>query len=465
MKPSTSANSRRHEILVLRRRLQRGAARGCRDEDKDPVKSHAGHVGAVNFPVSCSPAAQREFNEAVALLHHMTYPQAREAFQQVAATDPALRDGAMGHRDDAVPAALADAAATRRRCSAGWDAVQKAKALQPPTERERLFVAAAEAFFLEPASPDYWLRIRRWEQATAKVYAAFPDDPEAAAFYALALLATAPSDTISREHADRAAEILLARVRAEPGSSRRDALSRPRQRCAGPRTGVAGDHAQVRGGRAAQSARAPHADAHLHAPRRLGRGDPGQPAGGGRGAGVSRRRARRVRLGRVPPRDRVPRLRLSAEGRGRQRRRAAAAAARRRARLEPTFKTPSIWHPRRPAMRWSGAPGTRRPRIVPRQPPASTGIDSPGRRPSRSSRAGWARLIWASSPKPGRRRASGGARSGDPEGGRGAVCPEHPDAAPGIRVLAGPAAEGGRRRPRADANGGSNSRPRRRSMR
>jgi tetratricopeptide (TPR) repeat protein len=87
--------------------------------------------------------------------------------------------------------------------------VQKAKALQPPTERERLFVAAARAFFLEPASSDYWLRIRRWEVAMEKVYTSFPDDPDAATFYALAHLATTPSNAISREHADRAAEILL----------------------------------------------------------------------------------------------------------------------------------------------------------------------------------------------------------------------------------------------------------------
>jgi hypothetical protein len=87
--------------------------------------------------------------------------------------------------------------------------VQKARALQPPTERERLFVAAAEAFFLDPASSDYWLRIRRWEQAEEKIYAAFPDDQEAAVFYALAHLAVAPSDATSRAYSDRAAEILL----------------------------------------------------------------------------------------------------------------------------------------------------------------------------------------------------------------------------------------------------------------
>ncbi|HEY5546226.1 MAG TPA: tetratricopeptide repeat protein [Gemmatimonadaceae bacterium] len=91
----------------------------------------------------------------------------------------------------------------------GWDAVQKAKALDPPAELERLFIAAAEAFFLDPASTDYWLRIRRWEQAMQRAYDAFPDDLEAAAFYALAHLATARSDTISRANADRSAAILL----------------------------------------------------------------------------------------------------------------------------------------------------------------------------------------------------------------------------------------------------------------
>lgn len=42
-----------------------------------------------------------------------------------------------------------------------------------------------------------------------KAYAAFPDDPEVSAFYALAHLATAPATSISRAHSDRAAEVLL----------------------------------------------------------------------------------------------------------------------------------------------------------------------------------------------------------------------------------------------------------------
>ena len=171
--------------------------------------AHADHaMGTVDFPVSCSAPAQVQFNRAVALLHHMTYPQAREAFRQVVATDPGC---AMAHWGMAMTL-FQPLWPTRPRpaeLQQGWEAVQKAQALQPPTQRERLFVATAEAFFMEPASPDYWLRIRRWEQAAANVHAAYPEDPEAGAFHALALLATAPSDAISREHSDQAAEILL----------------------------------------------------------------------------------------------------------------------------------------------------------------------------------------------------------------------------------------------------------------
>lgn len=182
---------------------------------------HAGHaLGTVDFPVSCSEPAQVEFNRAVALLHHMTYPQAREAFERVSMIDP---NCAMAHWGVAMTL-FQPLWPTRPRpdeLQRGWDAVQKAKALQPPTEREKLFVAAAEAFFLEPASSNYWLRIRRWEQAEEKVYAAYPEDSDAAAFYAVAHLATAPANTISRTHSDRAAEILLhvyARAPDHPGA-------------------------------------------------------------------------------------------------------------------------------------------------------------------------------------------------------------------------------------------------------
>jgi len=138
----------------------------------------------------------------------MTYPEAQKAFEDVARIDP---DCAMAQWGVAMTLfqplwpARPNADARQR----GWSAVQKAKTLQPQTERERLYIEMAESFFLEPASIDYWLRINRWEQASGKLHAAFPDDPEAAVLYALAVLATTPAGEISRDHADRAAAILL----------------------------------------------------------------------------------------------------------------------------------------------------------------------------------------------------------------------------------------------------------------
>ena len=111
------------------------------------VEQHADHaLGVVSFPIGCSAEAQGEFNQAVALLHHMTYPQAREAFERVAGIDPRC---AMAHWGVAMtlfqplwPTRPSPDALRR-----GWDAVQKAKALRPAAERERLFIAAADAFF------------------------------------------------------------------------------------------------------------------------------------------------------------------------------------------------------------------------------------------------------------------------------------------------------------------------------
>ncbi len=191
------------------------AASTARGQAHEP-QQHPGHaLGKVDFRVSCSSQAQLEFNRAVALLHHMTYPQARQAFQQVAKTDPRC---AMAHWGIAMTLfqPLWPTRPGLEDLRLGWEQVAKAKELQPKTERERLFVDAAEAFFQQPDSSDYWTRIRRWERAMEKVQAAFPEDPEAACFYALSHLAVAPSDQISVANSERAATLLLRVYRRNP---------------------------------------------------------------------------------------------------------------------------------------------------------------------------------------------------------------------------------------------------------
>src|SRR5918996_5216616 len=133
--------TRRPVLLYLGAGLMAVLLGGCASETSRQIQQHASHpLGRVDFPITCSEQAQAEFNRAVALLHHMTYPQAREAFERVATTDPQC---AMAHWGVAMtlfqplwPTRPGPEALRR-----GWDEVQKAKALQPPTERERLFVA------------------------------------------------------------------------------------------------------------------------------------------------------------------------------------------------------------------------------------------------------------------------------------------------------------------------------------
>ncbi len=199
-------------LVILLLAIGTGAAHGQAHDEQQ----HTGHaLGKVDFQISCSPRAQLEFNRAVALLHHMTYPQARQAFQQVARTDPQC---AMAHWGTAMTLfqPLWPTRPGPQELRRGWEEAAKAKSLQPKTMRERLFVDAAEAFFREPESLDYWERIRRWEKAMEKAQAEFPEDPEAACFYALAHLAVAPSDQISVANSERAAKLLLAVYQRNP---------------------------------------------------------------------------------------------------------------------------------------------------------------------------------------------------------------------------------------------------------
>lgn len=203
MSASWEHGSRAARVLACA--LLAGAAHAD-ERSQTQARDHAA-LGTVEFPVSCSAPAQAQFNRAMALLHHMTYPQAREAFERVASIDD---ECAMAHWGIAMTLfqPLWPTRPSPEGLQRGWQEVQIAKSLRT-TARERMFIASAEAFFMDPAASDYWARIGRWEQAARDAYTSLPDDSEAALFYALAHLATTPSSTISRDHADTAAAILL----------------------------------------------------------------------------------------------------------------------------------------------------------------------------------------------------------------------------------------------------------------
>src|SRR5262245_45161601 len=125
---------------------------GCSRSVTSAKHAHAA-MGAVELHTSCSLSVRAKLDEAVALLHHMTYTQARAAFRDVAAHDPRC---AMAQWGIAMTlfTPLWPTRPSAADLQAGWHAAQRARELAPPTPRERAFVDAVVAFFEQPESTD-----------------------------------------------------------------------------------------------------------------------------------------------------------------------------------------------------------------------------------------------------------------------------------------------------------------------
>lgn len=158
-------------------------------EQHEHLAGEPERLGKVNFPVSCDAAAQLQFNRAVAMLHSFWYEKAGEEFAAVAKKDPACGMAYWGIAmtlyhpiwEAPGPAALKQ----------GWEAVAKAKSGAPKTQRERDYIAAIETFYKDSDKLDHHTRALAYEKAMEQLQARYPDDREAAIFYALALQGSA----------------------------------------------------------------------------------------------------------------------------------------------------------------------------------------------------------------------------------------------------------------------------------
>jgi tetratricopeptide (TPR) repeat protein len=171
-------------------------------------------LGQVNFPVSCSQSAQQQFNRAAALLHSFWYEEAEKAFTEVTKIDSGC---AMGYWGIAMsnyhPLWAPPSPAELKR---GWNAVEKAKAAGARADRERNYIAAIEVFYKDSEELDHRARALAYEKAMEQVYRRYPQDREAAIFYALSLLGTALPTDKSFANQKQAAEILNRVLPAEP---------------------------------------------------------------------------------------------------------------------------------------------------------------------------------------------------------------------------------------------------------
>src|SRR5206468_8240352 len=148
-------------------------------------------LGLIAFPNSGSAAAQPSFVRAVLLLHSFEYDDAIAAFREAQRIDPSFAMAYWGeamcynqslwYNEDVAKAraVLGRLAPTR--------AARQAKA---PTAREKGYLDAVERLY---GDGDRAARVRAYAQRMGELHAAFPEDDEAAAFYALSLLATIPA--------------------------------------------------------------------------------------------------------------------------------------------------------------------------------------------------------------------------------------------------------------------------------
>jgi tetratricopeptide (TPR) repeat protein len=171
-------------------------------------------LGKVSFPISCAAGSQAQFERGVALLHSFGYEEAQEQFTELTKKDPAC---AMAHWGVAM--SLFHQIWERPEDSTlkrGHDEIEAAQKLGAKTERERWYISALGVFYSDPSKANYLKQAAAYSDAMGKLYAKYPDDLEAGAFYALSLMAAEKPDDSTHEATKKAVAVLNPLFQKEP---------------------------------------------------------------------------------------------------------------------------------------------------------------------------------------------------------------------------------------------------------
>ncbi|NIS61982.1 MAG: hypothetical protein GTO13_15195 [Proteobacteria bacterium] len=150
----------------------------------------------------------------------MTYAGARRVFEAVREAEPDCALAYWGIAMTYVHPLWPDTP-TEEELKLGLDLLKLAKTRGQKTERERAYIAALEAYYENALERDERARLASFDQAWEKVHREFPDDLEAASFYALAHLATAKSKDKSyrtQKEVGAIVEKVLAQIPDHPGA-------------------------------------------------------------------------------------------------------------------------------------------------------------------------------------------------------------------------------------------------------
>jgi hypothetical protein len=187
-----------------------GSAAAARAETSTaPEPGDLRAVGKIEFPISGAAAVRPEFERGVALLHSFFYEEARRIFTAIAEKDPKCAMAQWGiamtwwHPIWTPP--------TPEEMKAGLAAIDKAATMNAPTDRERKFIAALQAYYHAADGPATGAvgqschgpvgsreRALAYEKEMRELASQYPYDMEAQTFYTLAILAVGyatPNDT------------------------------------------------------------------------------------------------------------------------------------------------------------------------------------------------------------------------------------------------------------------------------
>lgn len=173
-------------------------------------------LGKAHFPVSCTSAAQAQFNQALAMLHSFWYDEAEKAFQRVTATDPNCVMGYWGIAMSLYQQLWATKP-TLEEVQRAHRALAQAQSLTIKTDREKAYLDAIAIIYpLVDDGRDYSTRKLVYEQAMKCITEQFPDDNEATLFYALALISNVPLDDKTFSRQKQALQLLQRVLKDEP---------------------------------------------------------------------------------------------------------------------------------------------------------------------------------------------------------------------------------------------------------
>jgi tetratricopeptide (TPR) repeat protein len=178
----------------------------CSAQNEPHHHDAAEKLGTVSFPISCAPTTQAQFGRGVAFLYSFEYEQASNQFQEIEKKDPGCAMAYWGqamslyHQLWEWP--------SKTDLQRGAELLADARALNPPTARERDYVEALSVFYTNTDKLDHEKRADAYAKAMAGVYQRNPQDREAGVFYALGLLASAPDPDPDHTNAKATVAIL-----------------------------------------------------------------------------------------------------------------------------------------------------------------------------------------------------------------------------------------------------------------